>query len=253
MNSKQERQSDNTTLWIVLACIFGGGALFCCFFMGIALILPAIQQTREAARGARSQDNLRQQILTMMEYSDREGVLPPGGTADAQGRKRHGWPVHLLSINIELSALVSSIDLENSYWDDPELKSVFQQEVPLFMNPSVSETRTSDNLAQIHYSANEHLFFLNSRAKWSQITDGTATTIFLGEIGADYPAWASPENFRDPARGIGRSSTQFGHPIKTGCNFAFGDGSVQFLNTDIDPTVLSRLATPDDGEPVSLP
>jgi type II secretory pathway pseudopilin PulG len=47
----------------------------------VALLLPAVQMAREAARQVQCINNLRQFGLALNNYESALGVLPPGGTA----------------------------------------------------------------------------------------------------------------------------------------------------------------------------
>jgi prepilin-type N-terminal cleavage/methylation domain-containing protein len=50
--------------------------------MLVALLLPAIQAAREAARRTQCATNLRQLAIAMQSYQDANGILPPAGTRE---------------------------------------------------------------------------------------------------------------------------------------------------------------------------
>lgn len=72
----------------------------------VALLLPAIQAAREAARRTQCNNNLKQIGLAMQNYHDSSKLLPPGGMS---GGNRLSWHVLILPF-VELRTLYDRVN-----------------------------------------------------------------------------------------------------------------------------------------------
>jgi prepilin-type N-terminal cleavage/methylation domain-containing protein len=82
----------------------------------VALLLPAIQAAREAARRSQCGNNLKQVGVALQNYHDTFKLLPPGGFS---GGNRLGWTVLILPF-MELQTLHDLVDFNantGSGWD----------------------------------------------------------------------------------------------------------------------------------------
>ena len=102
-----------------------------------------------------------------------------------------------------------------------------------------------------HYAANSRVLGGNKGLRVGDVTDGTSTTLLVGEVNAAFRPWGHPANWRDPARGINRSPYGFGGPRHVrGALFVMVDGSVRMVSERVNPEVLRALSTPAGGEEV---
>jgi prepilin-type processing-associated H-X9-DG protein len=206
----------------------------------------------EAVLRAQSTNNLKQIGLGLLNYHDRHGVLPPGGTLDGQGRPLHGWQTLVLPfLEMESSELAERVQLDLA-WDDPRNAAVFQTEVPFYLIPGVRTKQSAEGFALSHYAGNVRVLGGTIPLGLPAFRDGTSATILAGEVGDGFLPWGYPANWRDPAQGINQARDGFGAPWKAGANFLFGDGSVHFLRQGINPRVLEALSTPAGGETIHL-
>jgi prepilin-type N-terminal cleavage/methylation domain-containing protein/prepilin-type processing-associated H-X9-DG protein len=193
-------------------------------------------------------NNLKQIGLGLHAYHEAEGVFPPGGTFDPEGRPLHGWPAMILPF-LEQADLYDDIGF-GVPWDDPRNASPFRTTVPAYLFPGIPERRDTEGYAVSHYAGNAHLLGGDVPRSQRDVEDGTSSTLMAGEVAGGFRPWGDPTNWRDPALGINRSPEGFGSRNPGGANFLLADGSVKFLNDTIDPGVLKALGTPSGGEVV---
>jgi len=118
----------------------------------VALLLPAIQAAREAARRSQCANNLKQIGLALHNFHDTYQRLPPGGSIDQRPFGEHpgggaawgaSWIAHILP-NVEQGALSQQLIFRgNSGWDyqdppgvRPNNQAISNVSLPSFYCPS---------------------------------------------------------------------------------------------------------------------
>ncbi len=229
------------SLGVVIAVLIIGAVL-------VALLLPATQQAREASRRTQSKNNLKQIGLALHNFHDAHGEFPEGGTFTDSGVPLHSWQTYLLPY-MDQAPTFNRIDLEQP-WNAPVNMSLMRQQIPAYQNPSLAGPLEVQGYGASHYAGNERVLPRNTRMHIRDITDGTSNTIFAGEVTGGIKPWGDPTNTRDPAAGFGNSAYQFSHPQGMGAHMLMMDGSVRFVSSEIDQSVLRAMATPQGGEVV---
>ncbi len=240
-------ETSNTTVIVIIICVVAGLGLLLCIPLMIALLLPAVQQAREAARRTQSKNNLKQMGLAMHNFYDTQKHWV-GSTVADDGVALHSWQTHLLPY-MDQTPLYQSINLDVP-WNDPANASMFYNVVPAYQHPSQTVLTTAEGYAATHYAGNQHVLLPNSQLTFDKVTDGTSNTIVAGEVAGGFRAWGDPANVRDPGLGINAAPGGFGSASPGGCHFLLMDGSVRFVSENVDPGVLKGLSTYNGGESV---
>lgn len=158
----------------------------------LALLLPAIQAAREAARRSQCASQLAQLMLAVTNYEMSHGVYPPG-VVDAQGPilsqpggYHHSWTTFILPYIDEMAAW-KRIDRTAGVYDDKN-RPVREYTIALLQCPSDGFLAPSSSYCGIHHHVeapidanNTGAFFLNSRLAYEDVRDGLTFTIFLSE------------------------------------------------------------------------
>jgi prepilin-type N-terminal cleavage/methylation domain-containing protein/prepilin-type processing-associated H-X9-DG protein len=179
----------------------------------IALLLPAVQAAREAARRAQCTSNLKQIALAMHNYVDAVGTLPMGG-ADQRDASNPGTFVPFSSgLFVAILPQLEQLPIFNTvnfsvhifnaanltvdatgiavHWC-PSDGAVQQTEINPLYNPFLD--LTGQPVAFTSYAGNDQLFVYNDRPpRIADITDGTSQTFLLGEKAhSDLSDWLRP-------------------------------------------------------------
>ena len=150
----------------------------------LGLLLPAVQKVREAAARAQSSNNLKQIALACHNYEASYGFLPSG-----VDDKHYSAAAKLLPF-IEQDNLYKAIDLKKAA-DDKANADARKVIVKTFHSPLDPVLSASADAGATNYlfnagskcplKDNDGLFYLDSKVKFPDITDGTSNTLLTGE------------------------------------------------------------------------
>ena len=185
----------------------------------IALLLPAVQSAREAARRSQCCNNLMQMGLALQSYESAHEVLPPGvvnltgPVLDQPKGYGFGWMTQVLPY-FEMKNVYNHFNLKVGLYE-PHNSTTRTNLVRSFLCPSDGgpardgNRNAMSNYAGVHHDVeapiaadNHGVLFLNSAVRYEDVTDGTSMTIFVGEkIGTTAWTWDGLRA-RGPASGI---------------------------------------------------
>ncbi len=239
----------STPTWVILLIVLGGVPLLICPCL-IALLLPAVQQAREAARQTQAKNNLKQIGLAMHNFHDTYSHFPPATIDSDEGQGAvQSWMTDLLPF-MDQGGLYEQIDREQ-LWSSDANKLPFSTVIPIYRDPSdPGEPVNGEGYAIADFAANSRVISDQQRVSLRDITDGSSSTILAGNVSEGHKAWGDPTNSRDPALGLDGGPAAFGSYHPNGVLILMGDGSVRMMSKMTDQDVLRRLADPADGERV---
>lgn len=206
----------------------------------LALVLPAIQYTRESARNTQCKNHLRQIGTAMHDFASRSGRLPKDGD------KGWGFGAFLLP-NLDQGALfeqLSPLSTLRPAAADPATTGAI---LPVFLCPSFSgNSGLTNGCGRSNFRGCTEVFA--KRIQLTDIVDGESNTVAVGETVSDH-GWALPGTGDGGA--LPNQGGAFGSSHSGGANFLFCDGSVRFLPNNVDAQLFRALFTTAGNEPVN--
>lgn len=256
----------------------------------VSMAVPAVQQSREAARQRACRNNLRQIGIAMHNYHDVFNAFPTGWTArtaEAEYGPRFGWGTGILPY-VEEAPLYNQLR-PNGLLPAPDsnlTKRIAAYRCPADTTPDANEVRGGYGTS--NYSGNfgdsplpgsadtppkgSGIMYLNSFVGLRQITDGSSNTFLVGERSVSsaagiWPGVRANQNENDQVTDCSDQSRinavigsySSAHP--GGSHFLFCDGKVVFVSEDIDSKpdanpprgTYQKLSHRSDNEPVEAP
>lgn len=263
----------------------------------ISLILPAVQQAREAARRKTCANNLKQIALGLHNTHELQGRFPPGWIGNTGYQAEWAWTSFMLP-QLEQQNLFEQLDVSGTplhqVFNDPNRIELLKTPLPVFRCPSDTtptllpggdpsfpnvdrifdcstcptgfEPSASNYVGnsgffdQSNQFRNNGIFFGTHTTSLRDITDGTSNTLLVGErearcrsgswIGVRNPPgedmWGTyyvrarvsirlndPRKSGDPDF-FNACTEGFSSKHPGGAHFALCDGSVRFINDNID-------------------
>ena len=254
----------------------------------VALLLPAVQAAREAARRCSCLNNISQLALAVHNYEFSTEHLPAGvinsdGPIRSESEGQHvSWLVQILPYVEQTNAYRLFDQTAGAYAKvNSDIRSMPME---LFMCPSFpgaekneDGTASRSTYAGCHHDIeapidanNNGLLYLNSNLRYSDILDGSSQTILIGEFRPDFDELGWVSGTRATLRNTGKinelerlrerrldKSISLPGPMEVGgfasshpggVNVAFADGSIRFIPESIDEDILHQLGHRADGK-----
>jgi prepilin-type processing-associated H-X9-DG protein len=232
---------------------FGLGSLFvvtAVVALLLALVFPAFQAARNAARKSACANELKQLAMGVHNYSDSFRILPRPYWPDAEGKPIHSWRMATAPF-LEPDAHYSFYSWKEP-WDGPNNRDLHG--INRYVLHCPSDTKVLDQpITNYVVATGPGTLWPVDRALRIKCEDIPGSTILFVETRDCGIHWLEPRDlnhqtmtFSLPAPpGEGISSM---HP--GGANAALGDGSVRWLPWETDPDVLRQMfLIPPDATP----
>jgi len=236
----------------------------------VALLLPAVQAAREAARRASCSNNLKQIGLGLHLYHDVHRTFPPGGVEFRLGsdtsKRQLAWSVFLLPY-IEQLNLYEQLDLTTAF-DSAENAPAAATVLSVYICPSApSGDQLVSGRGPCLYGGiyGERITSPNNPPKgtmlydtpisMAHIRDGTSNTLVVAEdSGFADGQWINGRNIFDQAFAINKAPP-FENDIRSehpgGANGVLADGSVRFFSETMNLDTLAAYCTRAGGEVIA--
>ncbi len=214
--------------------------------MAVSLLLPAVSAARDAAKRSLSVNNIKQMMLAMHNYHSTNNTFPAAAISDAEGKPLLSWRVAILPF-IEENELYKEFHLDEP-WDSAHNKTLIPRMPKVYKSTKNQPSEPNATFYQV-FTGNGALFDPKSKGtSIVEVTDGTSNTIAIVEAGTAV-TWSKPDDIAfEPEKDL----PKLGGPGFSGGFIAgLADGSVRFIKSTVNATVLKALITRAGGEVIS--
>ncbi|HBN74994.1 MAG TPA: prepilin-type cleavage/methylation domain-containing protein [Planctomycetaceae bacterium] len=233
----------------------------------VALLLPAVQQAREAARRTQCKNHMKQLGLALHNYVDVNTVLPPGASVDlsitATGNNG-SWGVHgRILPYLEQGSLYDQVDLSTA-WDFQT--PIDGLKIPIYACPSDPKSDQARDpgsgkvtLYPTSYGFNygtwfvfnptnsqggDGLFYPNSKFSFRDAVDGSSNTLLASEV----KGWTPYTRNGGPSTTVRPDTVPQAETIVTsGADFKTNTGHTEWPDGRVHHTGVTTTLTPNSN------
>ena len=221
----------------------------------VALLLPAVQAAREAARRSQCLNNLRQIGIAFHGYHDSHRTFAPGGwlRGSTPALRWIAWSALLLP-HAEQAPLYQSLNLDLPY-NAPANRTGAATVLSVYLCPSSLRPEPRGERITSPNNPPKGTMLYDKPISIPMIRDGTSFTLLVSEDSTFSDGqWIFARNVMDQAFPINKAPA-FENDIRSehpgGANALFADGSARFLKETIALRPLAAICTRAGGEIVS--
>ena len=224
--------------------------------VAIALLLPAIQSARAAARRVGMANQLKQIGLAMHIHHEQYRSFPAAYNTDKDGKPLLSWRVHILPY-IEQQNLYDQFHLDEP-WDSEHNKKLIEQMPVIYQTPreyippgktnmvSIVGKNTAIRIPAADQAGKER----PAGTSMADIRDGSSNTLMVVECDPEHAViWTKPDDISVDVKKLADMMNKSDNTFSV----SFADGSVHFISEDVDSDTLRKLSTIADGEVVEIP
>jgi prepilin-type processing-associated H-X9-DG protein len=245
--------------------------LLVCGGILVALLLPAVQAAREAARRVNCNNHVKQISIAILNYEQANHCFPPAYIADKNGKPMHSWRVLILPY-LEHNDIYSQYRFDEP-WNSPHNRELASRMPEVYGCPS--EEHPGGSITSYAMLVGPHAFANGSTPRTvSELKNGSSNTMMVAEATNAMINWMEPRDLdtekmsfsinnsrpfeagrdRRPVRNVTRDNPGISSPHPGGATAAFCDGSVKFLDNSTDPNQLRKwILIEDEGPPQEFP
>lgn len=211
----------------------------------VGMLLPAVQQVREAARRTQAMNSMRQMLLACLNHESAYMHFPQD-ICDDDGNPLLSWRVAILPF-IEQNELYEQFHLDEP-WDSPHNIKLVEMMPPVYVSPNGNIPNGTTIFLGV--AGENSMFQTNKKVTFAKITDGSSNTVAIIEVNPELATqWSRPSDWsfdpNAPMNGVGNT-----RPAVINCGFA--DGSTRAISRQIDESVWKNLMQINDGNIVRI-
>lgn len=238
------------------ARVHEGIVIFLALCVLITILSPGVVERREPPRRTQCRNNLKEIGMAMHDYHDDHGLFP----AAAMESPPVSWRVSLLPY-LENEAVAGKYDRTEA-WDSPQNAALQKNRIWPYECPSRPSHYDSQGRFLTSYvvpTSAGAIFDSAGGIPISEVKDGTSNTLLVLEACGTEIIWTDPRDVdastveisvNGPGPVKGRSDSMISSWHYGGAQVGLADGSVRFMDKNIDAAVLKNLMTKDGGEPI---